>query len=140
MHHRRLSGRLVNSNEWIDFEGTFDCRHIMSGLGIVGDSFIGVPGAEYYGVALGLFNPKSKLWAVSWFDSRDPHHIDAPVLGRFTAGVGTFSTNDVFNQQLIRVRFLYSRTDTASPRWEQAFSADDGKTWETNWTMDFRRA
>jgi hypothetical protein len=26
-----------------------------------------------------------------------------------------------------------------SPEWEQAFSADGGKTWETNWTMTFAR-
>jgi hypothetical protein len=24
-------------------------------------------------------------------------------------------------------------------RWEQAYSADGGKTWETNWTMEFSR-
>ena len=27
----------------------------------------------------------------------------------------------------------------ANPTWEQAFSADAGATWETNWTMEFRR-
>jgi hypothetical protein len=25
-------------------------------------------------------------------------------------------------------------------RWEQAFSLDDGQTWETNWTADFTRS
>jgi hypothetical protein len=29
---------------------------------------------------------------------------------------------------------------TETPRWEQAFSADDGDTWETNWVMEFSRA
>jgi hypothetical protein len=38
------------------------------------------------------------------------------------------------------VRFLWTRTDTESPRWEQAFSDDGGRTWETNWEMDFTRA
>jgi NIPSNAP len=28
---------------------------------------------------------------------------------------------------------------SATPRWEQAFSVDGGKTWETNWIMDFTR-
>ena len=26
-----------------------------------------------------------------------------------------------------------------SARWEQAFSVDRGRSWETNWYMDFRR-
>jgi hypothetical protein len=26
-----------------------------------------------------------------------------------------------------------------SCRWEQAYSADGGKTWETNWIMEFTR-
>ena len=28
----------------------------------------------------------------------------------------------------------------ATPRWEQAMSADGGESWEVNWTMDFTRA
>jgi hypothetical protein len=34
---------------------------------------------------------------------------------------------------------MWSRTDTETPRWEQAFSLDEGKTWETNWIMDATR-
>jgi hypothetical protein len=39
-----------------------------------------------------------------------------------------------------RVRFTWSDTITTSPRWQQAYSYDDGKTWETVWTMQFQRA
>ena len=34
-------------------------------------------------------------------------------------------------------RFLWT---SDPPRWEQAFSDDGGKTWETNWIMEFTRA
>jgi len=40
----------------------------------------------------------------------------------------------------VLVRFLWLRTLTRAPRWEQAVSPDGGATWETNWTMDFTRA
>jgi hypothetical protein len=40
----------------------------------------------------------------------------------------------------IMVRFVWSDIAEKSARWQQAFSDDAGKTWETNWTMDFRRA
>ena len=65
--------------------------------------------------------------------------IDVPVVGRFVDGVGTFLAEDTFEGRPIVVRFLWTRTDTPSPRWEQAFSEDGGTTWETNWEMDFTR-
>ncbi|MES0064569.1 hypothetical protein NKJ73_01875 [Mesorhizobium sp. M0074] len=59
--------------------------------------------------------------------------------GTFVAGVGTFLCEDVFDGQPIQVRFLWSRITDGSARWEQAFSPDGGKAWETNWIMDFAR-
>jgi hypothetical protein len=35
------------------------------------------------------------------------------------------------------VNTWFSSPDT--PRWEQAFSADEGKTWETNWMWTLSR-
>ena len=59
------------------------------------------------------------------------------MVGRFAGGTGTFYADEIFNGQPIRVRFRWLQT--ATPRWEQAFSTDGGLTWETNWTMDFVR-
>jgi hypothetical protein len=53
--------------------------------------------------------------------------------------MGTFQADDTFNGQPIRVRYLWSDITATSCRWQQAFSADGGKTWETNWIMDMRR-
>jgi hypothetical protein len=38
----------------------------------------------------------------------------------------------------IRIRFLCTNLAT-KPHREQAFSEAEGKTWETNWTMDFTK-
>ena len=40
----------------------------------------------------------------------------------------------------ITVRFIWSAITASSARWEQAFSADGGATWESNWVMEFARA
>ena len=44
-----------------------------------------------------------------------------------------------FEGKAIFSRFIWSVDSPDSCRWEQAFSADGGKTWETNWTMKFTR-
>ena len=86
------------------------------------------------------FDPALGTWAIWWLDGRFPHALDVPLIGGFAGGVGSFYCDDLLRDRPIKVRFLWLRTDTATPRWEQAMSDDDGATWETNWTMDFRRA
>jgi hypothetical protein len=55
------------------------------------------------------------------------------VVGRFEGDVGTFECDDVWEGTPIRVRYRWTKTDPDHPRWEQAFTADAGQTWETNW-------
>jgi len=66
--------------------------------------------------------------------------MDVPVIGHFNDGVGVFYAEDVLNGAAIRVRFTWSVPSDGAPRWEQAFSADLGVTWEANWRMKFVRA
>ena len=37
------------------------------------------------------------------------------------------------------VRYPWSDITSAAARWAQAFSTDDGRTWETNWIMQLTR-
>jgi hypothetical protein len=50
-----------------------------------------------------------------------------------------FEGADTFEGRPIHVRFTWSGVTTPTVRWEQAFSEDGGKTWETNWIMEMRR-
>lgn len=38
------------------------------------------------------------------------------------------------------VRFRWHDTSTTEPHWDQAFSPDNGSTWEINWIMRFHRS
>ncbi len=138
--HRRLKDRLAGCDAWEEFSGRCEARPILGGNGNVEDNLLDFPGGAYRAVALRSLDAGTGRWAIWWLDARNPHHLDVPVIGRFENGVGTFLAEDELDGRPIRVRFLWLRTDTASPRWEQAFSPDAGKTWETNWTMDFSRA
>ncbi len=139
VEHQRLNGRLVGSTEWQRFAGACSMRKLMNGLGNVDDNLLEIPGGAYRAVGLRSFNPGTRQWAIWWLDGRDPHMIDTPVRGGFENGVGTFLAEETLNGRPILVRFQWSETQTDHPRWEQAFSPDNGASWEVNWRMQFTR-
>ena len=78
---------------------------------------------------------KPEFGRIIWGDFVDPR---GRLAGPHRAVIIT-KNDDIDAGKPIRVRFTWSNTNSATPRWEQAFSSDGGKTWETNWIMDFRR-
>ena len=62
-----------------------------------------------------------------------------PVHGRFENGVGRFYGDDLDDGRCVRVVFVWDQITATSARWSQAFSYDEGLTWETNWIMQFTR-
>ena len=139
VHHRRLKERLANNHEWIEFEGTGTAQKILGGFGNIDDNLLDLPAGAYRAVTLRAYDPQKKQWSIWWLDSRYPGHLDPPVVGCFENGIGTFYADDTFKGKPIRVRFLWTQVMSNTPHWEQAFSADAGQTWETNWTMDFTK-
>ena len=139
VRHRYLKARLSGSSEWIEFDGTTRTQPLLNGLGNVDDNFLDKPGAAYRAATVRAFDPKTNTWAIWWLDQRNPQHLDPPLVGRFENGVGTFHADDTFNGKPIKVRFLWMPKSADAAQWEQAFSADGGRTWETNWVMQFTR-
>lgn len=140
VQHRRLVRRLAGCTDWQTFGGRARLIKVLDDQGTVDDNWIDLPGGAYHALTLRSFDPASREWAIWWLDHRFPHQLDAPMRGHFSGGVGRFFADDQFEGRTIRVRFLWTGTASGSPRWEQAFSADGGASWETNWQMDFRRA
>jgi hypothetical protein len=138
--HRRLKARLAGSKEWEEFNGTSTEWLTMGGAGTVDDNVIELPSGTYRAVGVRAYDPKSTQWSIWWLDERHPTAIEPPVMGGFKDGVGTFVGDDTFNGRPIKVRFRWSKITANSAHWDQAFSPDNGATWETNWDMDFTRA
>ena len=140
VRHRRLKERLANSSTWEEFDGACTMWLTLNGLGNVDDNLLYLPEGTYRAMTVRAYDQAKQQWAIWWFDGRNPTALEPPMLGGFADGVGKFLADDLFKGKPIRVRFLWTDLATASPRWEQAFSPDDGKTWETNWVMKFVRA
>lgn len=139
VRHRRLKERLAGCTVWEEFGGTCTARPIFGGHGNFEENEIDLPDGRYRAIALRSFDSAAGTWAIWWLDARHPHRLDVPVVGAFTRDTGTFLARDTLRGQPILVRFRWDKQNLAKPRWEQAFSPDDGKTWETNWLMEFER-
>jgi hypothetical protein len=95
-----------------------------------------VPAKGFTGMTLRLYDPATGLWSIYWSDTIS-HRLFPPTVGRFEGGRGTFFGDDVEGGVPVKVRFDW--TAGAAPVWEQAMSADGGRTWEKNWVMRFER-
>lgn len=138
VYNRKLKTRLNNCTEWIEFPATQELRKILQGMGNTDNFITDFGGTPFEGMTLRLFNPTTRLWSIYWADS-NVVTMDPPVLGSFHEGVGHFFTKDTFNGQEIIVRFNWDATNPEQPVWSQAFSADQGNTWEWNWYMYFSK-
>lgn len=131
LRNRKLKSRLTRSNEWMSFESRVEMHQILNGLGNIDKYSDKANGTPYEGVALRLFNTRTKLWSIYWADSNSGA-LDPPVVGSFENKVGHFFARDTYKGQSIIVLFRWDARNLQLPIWSQAFSTDDGKTWEWN--------
>jgi hypothetical protein len=136
MYHRRLNRRLENCKDWTEFESTDSNYNILSGTANMDiystTEMPGMEGKLFEGATLRLFDPKTKLWSLYWVAS-NRGVLDPPEVGSFENNIGHFFAKDTFNGKPIIVMFRWDVRDKNRPAWSQAFSADNGKTWEWNW-------
>lgn len=133
---RRLAARLAGSTEWHEHEGRAVMHPLLDGLVNVDE--VRFPGQDFSGSSVRVLNRATGEWSIYWISARDGI-LQPPVTGRFEAGVGIFQGDDVHDGRPIRVRYIWSHVTERGARWQQAFSTDDGRTWETNWVMDLSR-
>lgn len=139
VHNRYLKGRLRQSTDWIEFDARSHVEPLLDGFGHL-DRYDAVrDGSPFEGITLRLFDPTNGEWSIHWADTKYARTLLPPMVGRFNGDVGEFYGDETVDGKKVLCRFLWTRPTLNSARWEQAFSNDDGKTWETNWIMTFRR-
>ena len=138
VHNRRLRERLKGSTTWDEFEATVVARHLWGGLANVDEYEANGPAGRIQGLTLRVYDPRSRQWSLHWANAANGR-LDVPMIGSFENGRGEFYDQELFEGRAIYVRYIWSDITPRSCRWSQAFSADGGKTWETNWVMDFTR-
>jgi hypothetical protein len=136
--NRRLRERLKNCDEWEEFEGRVIDRKILGGMGNMDEVSFHRESGLMEGITLSLFDPQSQEWSVYGASSAGGM-LEPPLIGKFENERGVFYSHDVYENQHVFVRVIWSEITETSCRWEQAFSIDGGKNWETNWVAELTR-
>lgn len=135
---RRLREVLNGCDDWYEMQGFTTSWSALDGVAILDE--VSFPAQGFSGLTVRLYDKENDLWSIYWANSRNGQLAVPPQVGRFDDnGRGEFYADDVYNGQKIKVVYIWSDISENSARWEQAFSADDGETWETNWTAEFQR-
>ena len=165
MHNRHLNKRLENldsptpssnplrprgaaggegaePSKWTEFDSSSENSKILAGTADMDTysttQFPGQEGKLFQGLTLRLFDPKTRLWSLYWTAS-NTGTLEPGQVGSFENGVGHFFAKDTFKGKPIIVVFRWDARNKERPLWGQAFSADNGKTWEWNFFCVFER-
>jgi hypothetical protein len=141
-NRKRVNMVVPGDDEWVEFEATSEARQIIGGLGNIdtysAPDFPGRPGFEAF--TLRLFEPKTALWRIWWTSAANPAPSTRPVVGRFGGRTGSAGSNATISSWASNaVRYEWTVIDEDTLKWEQFFSFDGRRTWESNWVMDSTR-
>lgn len=133
VHQRRLLHPLTGSTTWVEYDGTDSVQRIWDGANMGKVESDGPAGhLEIY--TLRLYNPSANQWNI-YFTNPASGSLGTPLIGEFKDGRGEFYDQEPYNGKAILNRFrVYDITRTTC-RFDQSFSADGGKTWETNFIV-----
>ena len=129
---KRLKDPLTGSQTWLDYQGTSTVRAVMDGRANLVELRVAGPAGRIDGVSLRLYDPTQGQWSLNYANLADGS-IGIPSVGKFTGGRGEFYSNEKFRGRDVRVRFVIQPQGADVIHFEQAFSIDDGRTWELNW-------
>lgn len=132
-HQKRLLRPLTGSTTWVEYTGTDVVRKIWNGAnsGIIEADG---PAGHLEIYTLRLYDPDSHQWGIS-FTSPGSGILSTPVVGEFKNGRAEFYDQEPYNGKMVFVRFSVFDITPASCHFEQAFSADGGRTWEPNFIV-----
>jgi len=130
---RRLVQPLSGSQQWADYTGTSHVHPLLGGRANLVELDVTGPLGRIEGVALRLFDTQRQRWTLN-YASVAAGTLELPMSGGFNGGRhGVFYSAETFKGKPILARFVIDILDADHCRFEQAFSADGGATWEVNW-------
>jgi len=131
-HLKRLLHPFTGSDEWAEYDGSTVVRSVLGGRGNLVELTADGPAGHFEGLSLRLYDTRAHQWSLN-FAPAGSDQLATPTIGSFTDGRGEFYDQELLNGRAILVRFVVTRLDEDTCRFEQAYSADGGRSWEVNW-------
>lgn len=131
-HIHRLQHPLTGSKTWVDYDGTTKIHRFWNGKAHMVELDVTGPAGHIEGISVRLYNPVSHQWSLNFANSA-VGAFGTPTVGEFKNGRGEFYDYEEIGGRMILVRNVWSDITPTSGHFEQAFSADGGKTWQVNW-------
>lgn len=135
---KRLVDPLSGSKTWVQYEGTTVVSKVLDGRANLVELDVRGPAGRIEGLSLRLYDPQARQWSLN-FSNIKTGMLSPPSIGGFSDGRGEFYSKETLDGREILVRFVISGITADSCHFEQAYSADGGKTWEVNWIADDTR-
>ena len=132
---RRLKKPLSGSSEWVHYTGTTEVRKVWGGKANLVELEVDGPTGHFEALSLRLYDPQSHQWSLNYANAASGQMSVTPAIGGFHNGRGEFYDQERYGDRTVLVRFVISNITRNSAHFEQAFSADGGRTWETNWIV-----
>jgi hypothetical protein len=131
-HVSRRLHPLTGSSTWVEYDGTSVVHKLWDGRANLVELKADGSAGHLELASLRLYDPGSHQWSLNVANS-SAGTLGLPTVGGFKDGRGEFYDHETYAGRPIIVRFIISDITRDSAHFEQAFSADDGKTWEVNW-------
>jgi Protein of unknown function (DUF1579) len=134
---RRRRCLFQGCEDWEGFFATSRVEPILGGSGHIEHINGKFPdGSPLHGLNFRLYNPRIDRWVCHWSDSLS-HMLHPSTEGQFRNGIALFEGSTQSGQKTISIRSRWTSITADSATWSQEMSMDGGKTWESNWVMEY---
>ena len=134
--HTEITRRLhplMKSSESVKLSGTVTIRKVWGGKAQLEEIEADGPKGHWEGMSLFLYDPAAHQWSQTFVGSA-AGAIAPGFVGSFHDGRGELFQQDTLDGRAILVRAVWSDITPTSHKYEEAYSADGGKTWAPSFT------
>jgi len=138
-HIRMLRRSPTGAATWVEMDGRLVARKVWDGRAQIEELTADGAGRHIEDLLLFLYNPQTRQWSLN--PAASSEGVMGPTLiGEFKDGRGEFYDQEpALHGRTVLVRQVWSDITPTTHHFEQAFSSDGGRTWETNFMATLTR-